>query len=136
MTESQEPPRVPPTDPRLKGLAEIVAVMDRLRGEGGCPWDRAQDSRTLRPFLVEETFELLEALDEQDPKKIEEELGDVLFQVVFHARLAQEEKRYDVGSVGHAIAEKLVRRHPHVFGEEKVDGVAGVLANWEQHKKK
>lgn len=125
-----------PQDPRLEGLSEILAVMDRLRGEGGCPWDRAQDERTLRPFLLEETFELLEALDEGDRKKIEEELGDVLFQVVFHARLGQERKDYDLGTVAHAIATKLVRRHPHVFAGEKVEGVQGVLASWEQHKKK
>src|SRR5581483_6334519 len=105
-------------------------------GEKGCPWDRAQDERTLRPFLVEETYELLEALDEGDRKKIEEELGDVLFQVVFHARLAQEKGAYDVGTVAHGIAEKLFRRHPHVFAGGPVDGVAGVLASWEQLKKK
>jgi MazG family protein len=131
-----EPPRLPSSDPRLVGLAEIVAIMDRLRGENGCPWDRAQDGKTLRPFLLEETYELLEALDEGDRAKIEEELGDVLFQVVFHARLGQEQKTYDVGSVAHGIATKLFRRHPHVFGDEKVDGVSGVLANWEQLKKK
>jgi MazG family protein len=136
MTDENDIPRVPPDDPRLKGIAEILAVMDRLRGEGGCPWDRAQTERTLRPFLVEETSELLEALDEGDRAKIEEELGDVLFQVVFHARLGQEAGRYDLGSVGHAIASKLHRRHPHVFGDAKVEGVAGVLATWEQHKKR
>ena len=92
--------------------------------------------RSLRPFLLEETHELLEALDEGDEKKIEEELGDVLFQVVFHSRLAQEKGRYDVGKVAHGIAEKLFRRHPHVFGSAKVEGVAGVLATWEQMKKK
>lgn len=136
-TPSQEkPPRIPPDDRRLEGLAEIVAIMDRLRGDKGCPWDRAQDSGTLRPFLLEETYELLEALDEGDKKKIEEELGDVLFQVVFHARLAQEKGAYDVGSVAHGIAEKLYRRHPHVFGSEKADTPAQVLANWEQLKKK
>jgi MazG family protein len=131
-----ETPRISKDDKRLDGLAEIVAVMDRLRGEGGCPWDRAQDERSLRPFLLEETHELLEALDEGDRRKVEEELGDVLFQVVFHARLGQERGDYDLGSVAHAIATKLVRRHPHVFGDEKVEGVQGVLASWEQHKKK
>lgn len=134
--KESKPPRIAPDDPRLVGLAEMVAIMDRLRGENGCPWDRAQDSRSLRPYLLEETHELLEALDEADEKKIEEELGDVLFQVVFHSRLAQEKGRYDVGKVAHGIAEKLFRRHPHVFGDQKVEGVAGVLANWEQLKKK
>src|SRR2546427_717543 len=98
MTDST-PPRLSKDDARLDGLAEIVAIMDRLRGEKGCPWDRAQDARTLRPFLVEETYELLEALDEGDREKIREELGDVLFQVVFHARLGQERGEFDLGSV-------------------------------------
>ena len=132
----KKPPRVPADDPRLVGLAEILAIMDRLRGEDGCPWDRAQDGRTLRPFLIEETYELLETLDEGDEKKIREELGDVLFQVVFHARLGQEKGSYDLGSVAHGIAEKLFRRHPHVFANAKVDGVQGVLASWEELKKK
>lgn len=136
MTDPNQPPRTPKEDRRLEGLAEILAVMDRLRGEGGCPWDRAQDEKTLRPFLLEETYELLETLDEGDRKKIEEELGDVLFQVVFHARLGQERGEYDLGSVAHGIATKLFRRHPHVFGDAKADGVAGVLATWEQLKKK
>jgi MazG family protein len=132
----RELPRLAADDPRLAGLAAIVAVMDRLRGEGGCPWDKAQDERTLRPFLLEETHELLEALDEGDRKKIREELGDVLFQVVFHSRLAQEKGEFTIGDVGHAIATKLFSRHPHVFGDEKIATAAGVLATWEQHKKR
>ncbi|MBI3722554.1 nucleoside triphosphate pyrophosphohydrolase [bacterium] len=110
--------------------------MDRLRGDGGCPWDREQDARSLRPFLLEESHELLEALDQGDAARVREELGDVLFQVVFHARLAQENGSYDLGAVAHGIAAKLVRRHPHVFAGAKVDGVRGVLETWEQHKKR
>lgn len=137
MTDETAPPRLAADDPRLAGLAEIVAIMDRLRGEGGCPWDKAQDERTLRPFLLEETHELLEALDEGDRAKAREELGDVLFQVVFHARLAQERGEFTIGDVGHGIAAKLFSRHPHVFGGgEKIATAAGVLATWEQLKKK
>lgn len=126
----------PGGDRRLEGLAEIVRVMDRLRGEGGCPWDREQDARSLRPFLVEETYELLEALDSGRDEDARAELGDVLFQVVFHARLAQERGAYDLGDVGRGIASKLVARHPHVFGDAKVTSAAEVLVNWEEHKKK
>ena len=131
-----ETPRLPLDDPRLAGLGAIVAVMDRLRGEGGCPWDREQDEKSLRPFLLEETHELLEALDEGDRKKVEEELGDVLFQVVFHARLGQEREAYDVGTVARSIATKLVRRHPHVFGDTKVADSREVLENWEKLKRR
>jgi tetrapyrrole methylase family protein/MazG family protein len=123
-------------DARLEGLGRILDVMDKLRGEGGCPWDREQDHRTLRPFLIEETYELLEALDEGDDREIEAELGDLLFQIVFHARLGQERGVYDAGSVGAAIARKLVTRHPHVFGDAKVSSSREVLATWEENKKK
>jgi tetrapyrrole methylase family protein/MazG family protein len=123
-------------DPRLEGLGEILAVMDRLRGEGGCPWDREQDTRSLRPFLVEETYELLEALDGGKTDEIRGELGDVLFQVVFHSRLAQEKGEFDLGDVGRGIARKLVARHPHVFGDAKLSTSQQVLASWEENKKK
>lgn len=129
-------PEVPADDPRLRGVRQILAVMDRLRGEGGCPWDRAQDPRTLRPFLLEECHELLEALDRGAPGPIHEELGDVLFQVVFHARFLQEEARGDLGSVAGALAAKLVSRHPHVFGGEQLPDAGAVLAAWEEHKKR
>ena len=127
---------VPADDPRLPGLRRILAVMDQLRGEGGCPWDRAQDAGTLRPFLLEECHELLEALDRGEPALVHEELGDVLFQVVFHARFLQETGRGDLGSVAGALAEKLVRRHPHVFGGEQLPDAQAVLSAWEEHKKR
>lgn len=129
-------PEVPADDPRLRGVRQILAVMDRLRGEGGCPWDRAQDPGTLRPFLLEECHELLEALDRGAPEPIHEELGDVLFQVVFHARFLQERGAGDLGSVAGALAEKLVRRHPHVFGGEALPDARAVLSAWEGHKKR
>ena len=127
---------VPADDPRLLGVRRILAVMDRLRGEDGCPWDRAQDPRTLRPYLLEECHELLEALDQGDARLVHEELGDVLFQVVFHARFLQELGQGDLGSVASGLAEKLVRRHPHVFGGEKLPDARAVLSAWEEHKKR
>ena len=124
------------TDARIQGLREIIEVMDRLRGDGGCPWDREQDTRSLRPFLIEEAYELLEALDGGTDSEVLGELGDVLFQVVFHARLGQERGAYDLGTVGRTIARKLVARHPHVFGGARVSTSAEVVANWEVHKKR
>lgn len=126
---------VPPDDERLVGLRQILWLMDRLRGEGGCPWDRAQDARSLRTYLLEECYELLEAIDEGDEQGTREELGDVLFQVVFHARVAQDEGKFHVGDVGHGIATKLLERHPHVFGgAEALASPAAVEKVWEQHK--
>jgi MazG family protein len=136
---SDEIPIVPADDPRLVGLRQALAVMDRLRGEGGCPWDRVQTHASLRPFLVEETFELLEQLDRGDGEKIREELGDVLFQVLFHARLAQEERRWDLGDVAHGISAKLVRRHPHVFAPKADDAGKtpdAVVREWDEHKRR
>lgn len=132
-------PIVPADDPRLVGLRQALAVMDRLRGEGGCPWDRAQTHASLKPFLVEETFELLEQLDRGDPDKVKEELGDVLFQVLFHARLAQEEGRWDLGDVARTLSSKLVRRHPHVFAPRAEDAgktADAIVTEWDEHKRR
>jgi tetrapyrrole methylase family protein/MazG family protein len=134
-----ELPIVPADDPRLIGFRQALAVMDRLRGEGGCPWDRVQTHASLRPFLLEETFELLEQLDLGDSDKVREELGDVLFQVLFHARLAQEEGRWDVGDVGHVLSSKLVRRHPHVFAPRAEDAgktAEAIVTEWDAHKRR
>lgn len=132
-----ETPICPADDPRLEGLRRILAVMDRLRGEGGCPWDRAQTPHTLRGYLLEETYELLEALDEEDAQGVREELGDVLFQVVFHARIAEElDEPYHLGDVATGIARKLHRRHPHVFAEPgRLEHPEQVLTEWEQLKR-
>lgn len=132
-------PIVPADDPRLIGFRQALAVMDRLRGEGGCPWDRVQTHATLRPFLVEETFELLEQLDRGDSEKTKEELGDVLFQVLFHARLAQEEGRWDLGDVGRVLSSKLVARHPHVFAPRPEDAgktADAIVTEWDAHKRR
>jgi MazG family protein len=113
---------------------KLVEVQARLRGPGGCPWDREQTHDSLRPYLLEETYEVLEALDSGDDKRLVSELGDLLLQVVFHAQLASEEGRFDVGDVADAIREKLVRRHPHVFGSARARDSAEVLKRWEELK--
>ncbi len=133
---SASPGAVPPDDPRLEGVRRILWVMDRLRGEGGCPWDRAQTPRSLRSFLLEETYELLEALDGDDVAAVREELGDLLFQVVFHARIGEEAAQFHLGDVAAGIATKLFGRHPHVFGGESLADPAAVEAAWERHKRR
>lgn len=115
-------------------MERLTSVMARLRGENGCPWDRQQTHATLKPYLLEETYEVLEAIDARRMDKLQEELGDLLLQVVFHAQLAGEAGAFDLSGVAKTIADKLIRRHPHVFGDVTVDGVAGVLANWDRIK--
>jgi len=116
-------------------FAELVAIMARLRAPDGCPWDREQTHATLKPYLLEEAYEALEAIDAEDDAELCKELGDVLLQVVFHAQIAAEEGRFGIEEVGRAIVDKLVRRHPHVFADVEVDGADQVLQNWEQIKK-
>jgi tetrapyrrole methylase family protein / MazG family protein len=115
-------------------LLDLVRVMQRLRGPDGCPWDREQTHRSLGRHLLEEAHETLEAIDSGDPALLREELGDVLLQVVFHAEMARQEGTFDVDDVAEGIAAKLVRRHPHVFGEVRVASAAEVLVNWERIK--
>ncbi|MEF9476100.1 MAG: nucleoside triphosphate pyrophosphohydrolase [Candidatus Mariimomonas ferrooxydans] len=110
--------------------------METLRGPRGCPWDKEQTRETLKPFLVEELYELLEALDEDDPEKIKEELGDLLFQIVFHCHLSGEKGEFDIRDVVNNISDKMVRRHPHVFGKADLKTSEDVLMHWEEHKKK
>ncbi|MGC0776754.1 MAG: MazG family protein, partial [Candidatus Acidiferrum sp.] len=114
---------------------KLVGVMARLRAPGGCPWDREQTHATLRTYLIEEAYEVLEALDGADDVKFAEELGDLLLQVVFHAQMADEEGRFTVVDVIREIYEKMIRRHPHVFGERRAKDAAEVLRNWEIIKK-
>ena len=116
-------------------FSELVAIMARLRGPDGCPWDREQTHATLRPYLLEEAYEALEAIDAADDAELCKELGDVLLQVVFHAQIAAEEGRFDIEAVGQAIVDKLVRRHPHVFDDASASGAGEVLLRWEQIKK-
>jgi len=109
--------------------------MARLRGEDGCPWDREQTLETLKPHLIEESYEVLDAIDSGDRTKLAEELGDVLLQVVFQSQLCKEEGSFTFDDVANAISEKLIRRHPHVFGGVKVSGAAEVLKNWDSIKR-
>lgn len=118
----------------LKGVSRLYEVMKRLRAPGGCPWDREQTIETLKPCLLEETYELLEAMDGQDLALHVEELGDVLLQVVFQCAIREEEGLFTLDDVAEALAEKLVRRHPHVFGEVEVNSSGEVLRNWEAIK--
>ena len=106
-------------------FVELLTMMARLRGEGGCPWDREQTRDSLRPFLVEETYEVLDALDTGDPRHIREEFGDLLFQVVFHAEIARERGEFSMADLLEALVAKMTRRHPHVFGDRPVGSARG-----------
>ena len=108
--------------------------MHTLRAPGGCPWDREQTHESLRQYLLEETYELLEAIDVGDDAKMMEELGDLLLQVAMHAEIAAEEGRFDAAQVSEAVAAKMVKRHPHVFGDKSVADADEVLRNWEHQK--
>ena len=118
-----------------EGVTRLRTIMARLRGPDGCPWDREQNLHTLKPHLLEETYELLETMDGDDLAAHAEELGDVLLQVVFQARIREEQGQFSLDDVAHSLADKLVRRHPHVFGDVQVDGSAAVLRNWEAIKR-
>jgi MazG family protein len=111
-----------------------VQIMARLRGEGGCPWDREQTFDTIKPFTLEETYEVLEAIDNRDWDELPQELGDLLLQVLFYAQMAAEEKRFAIDDVLERLANKLIGRHPHVFGDVKADTASDVLRNWEALK--
>jgi tetrapyrrole methylase family protein/MazG family protein len=123
------------TQPAGEAFEELVSLMARLRAPDGCPWDREQTHESLRKYLVEESYEVLEAIEKRDDAALREELGDLLLQPVFHAQLAAEEGRFSIADALRAINEKLVRRHPHIFGDAEVSDSAQVLANWEAIKK-
>jgi XTP/dITP diphosphohydrolase len=116
-------------------INDLLNVMARLRSPGGCPWDREQDHMSLRWHAVEEVYELLDAIEAGDDHELEEELGDLLLQVVFHCQLARERGAFDFEKVSRRITDKLVRRHPHVFGNIRVKDVDQVWANWEKIKR-
>jgi len=117
-----------------KAFESLIALQARLRAPNGCPWDREQTHDSLRTYLVEETYEVLDALDSGDPRKFADELGDLLLQIVFHAELAAEAGKFDIADVIEQIYTKMVRRHPHVFGKVRAETSADVLKNWEQLK--
>jgi len=117
-----------------KSFEEVVRLMARLRAPDGCPWDREQTHRSLRTYLLEETYEVLDAIERDDAEALKDELGDLLLQVVFHAQMAQEQGRFGMEDVLTGLHEKLLRRHPHVFGEGKAETPEQVVHNWEALK--
>ncbi|MEX2420318.1 MAG: MazG nucleotide pyrophosphohydrolase domain-containing protein, partial [Actinomycetota bacterium] len=121
------PPGPVPSSEHGDRLLDLVRVMARLRGPGGCPWDAEQTHASLARHLLEETHETLDAIDAGDRERLRDELGDVLLQVVFHAQMAADDGVWDVDDVARGIVEKLIRRHPHVFGDVEVKGAAEVL---------
>lgn len=114
---------------------KLVAVMAHLRAPGGCPWDAEQDHHSLAVHLIEETHETLDAIDSGDMSHLQEELGDLLLQVVFHAEIAQGDGHFEIADVLEGLVDKLIDRHPHVFGEVRVGGASEVVSNWEAQKK-
>jgi len=117
-----------------RAIEELIEVMARLRAPDGCPWDREQDHRSIRLCAIEEVYELVDAIEAGDDEEMVEELGDVLLQVVFHTQMAKERGAFDFEAVARGITEKLIRRHPHVFGDTKVADVDGVWRQWEAIK--
>jgi MazG family protein len=122
-------------DQAVDSLRALNEVIERLRAPGGCPWDREQTHRSLRPYLLEETYEVLEAIDKPEPGTLREELGDLLLQVLMHSAIAMEaDGGFDIGDVAEEVRAKMIHRHPHVFGDVAVDGPASVVVNWEKLK--
>ena len=115
---------------------ELVGIVERLRAPGGCPWDREQTHGSLKRHLLEEAYEVMEAIDAGDPSRLQEELGDLLVQVVFHAQMAREAQDFDVEAVVSKVSDKLVRRHPHVFADSSAPDAREVELNWERLKEK
>jgi tetrapyrrole methylase family protein / MazG family protein len=123
-----------PAEEIARRFADLVALVAKLRGPDGCPWDREQSHESIKGLVVEEAYEVVEAIDEGDDGELRAELGDLLLQVVFHSQIAEDEQRFAVGDVIETLQEKLVRRHPHVFGGEKAGDSGEVLKNWEALK--
>ncbi len=115
-------------------MPDLLRIMEILRGENGCPWDREQTHASIRGNFIEETYEAVEAIDKEDPVLLREELGDVLLQVVFHARMEEEAGSFGFGDVVNDICKKLIIRHPHIFSDVQVNGTEEVLSNWETIK--
>lgn len=119
----------------MDDFRRLVEIMDRLRSPGGCEWDRAQTHETLRQYLIEEAHEVIDAINRKDPGLLCEELGDLLLQVLFHARIASEERRFTIADVIGSVTEKMIRRHPHVFGGATADSPEAVSVQWDHIKK-
>ncbi len=118
-----------------EAFGELVRIVNTLMGENGCPWDRVQTRESLKPYLIEETYETLEALDHGDPEKIKDELGDLLYQILFHSKISELGKEFDITDVVRNISEKMVRRHPHVFKDGELHTPDQVVDQWEEIKK-
>lgn len=123
------------TNCMTEAFQKLVELVETLRGPQGCPWDREQTRETLKPMLIEEAYEVLEALDDPDPRQLCDELGDLLFQVLFHAQISHERGEFQIDDVVTGIHDKMVRRHPHVFGQVHLETSEDVLKNWEELKK-
>jgi tetrapyrrole methylase family protein/MazG family protein len=119
----------------IQEFAILVDIIARLRGPEGCPWDKKQTHLSLREFLLQESYEVLEALDEEDAKKLSQELGDLLLQIVLHAEIASENGEFKLEEVINQINDKLIRRHPHIFGDKQAKSAEDVVQNWEEIKK-
>jgi tetrapyrrole methylase family protein/MazG family protein len=120
----------------VSSIDRLKQIVQRLRSPDGCPWDREQTHQSLKPHVIEECYELIDAIDDQDDQEMQEELGDLLLQVVLHAQMASEEGRFDFDSVAEVISEKLIRRHPHVFGDAKLGTSDAVLKQWDAIKRR
>lgn len=120
----------------MEEFKKLLTIADQLLGPEGCPWDREQTFFTLQPYLLEETHELIEAIDLKNPSKISEELGDVLYALIFIAKLGEKEAAFTLPDSIRSVSEKLIRRHPHVFGDKKISSTEDVVDNWEEVKKK
>jgi tetrapyrrole methylase family protein / MazG family protein len=120
----------------LNSLSKLIKITDTLMGEDGCPWDKLQTRESLKPYLVEETYEVLEALDENDPEKIKDELGDLLYQILFHSKISSMKSEFDFRDVIDNLSEKMIRRHPHIFKKENLSTPDQVIEQWEEIKKK
>ncbi|KAF0185600.1 MAG: hypothetical protein FD164_165 [Nitrospirae bacterium] len=119
----------------MEQFQRLIDIMAKLRAPGGCPWDREQTHESIKPYLIEETYELVDAIDNKDDAGMREELGDLLLQVVFHADMARERGAFDIGDVADAISAKMISRHPHVFSGAKFDTPEAVLQQWTDRKK-
>ena len=117
-------------------LSKLIKITETLMGDDGCPWDKVQTRESLKPYLIEETYEVLEALDTNDPEKIKDELGDLLYQILFHSKISSLKGEFDFRDVIDNLSEKMVRRHPHVFKGEKLNTPDQVIGQWEEIKKK
>ncbi len=135
MDESTRHARPTPPDPSLPPLDQLRDIVAKLRGPGGCPWDQEQTHASLRGGLLEEAYEVVAAIDAGDDANLREELGDLLLQAVFHSQIASEEKRFTLDDAARDISEKLIRRHPHVFGAESAADSDAVLKRWEEIKR-